>query len=72
MQPQLQSPPDPAPAAHPQAALLKDQGRPISKAAAMAKVAASEAATIVSHMAIQVWGTASIVFIWPYRSAPIV
>ncbi|MCJ8742369.1 hypothetical protein PDJAM_G00081220 [Pangasius djambal] len=38
------------------AALLRDGKKPYSKAAAMAKLAASEAATFVSHQAIQVLG----------------
>ncbi len=38
------------------AASLKDAGRPYSKAAAMAKLSASETATWVSHQAIQVLG----------------
>lgn len=44
-----------------QAAVLKDQGRPIGKAAAMAKVAASEAATSVAHMAVQLLGERGLV-----------
>lgn len=36
------------------AALLKDAGKPFVKDAAMAKLAASEAATYCSHQAIQV------------------
>ena len=31
------------------AAVLKDEGKPYTKAAAMAKLAASEAATMISH-----------------------
>ncbi|XP_041915881.1 short-chain specific acyl-CoA dehydrogenase, mitochondrial [Alosa sapidissima] len=38
------------------AALLKDAGKPYSKAAAMAKLAASEAATHIAHQSIQVLG----------------
>ncbi len=38
------------------AASLKDAGRPYTKAAAMAKLAASETATYVAHQAIQVLG----------------
>ena len=38
------------------AAHLKDQGKSITKAAALAKLAASEAATFVSHQAIQILG----------------
>ncbi|KAJ8312572.1 hypothetical protein KUTeg_009945 [Tegillarca granosa] len=38
------------------AAMLKDSGKPYSKEAAMAKLAASEAATFCSHQAIQVLG----------------
>ncbi|GAA6095441.1 short-chain specific acyl-CoA dehydrogenase, mitochondrial [Tachysurus ichikawai] len=38
------------------AALLRDGKKPYSKEAAMAKLAASEAATFVSHQAIQVLG----------------
>jgi len=38
------------------AASLKDAGRPFTKAAAMAKLSASETATFVSHQAIQVLG----------------
>ncbi|XP_033747792.1 short-chain specific acyl-CoA dehydrogenase, mitochondrial-like [Pecten maximus] len=38
------------------AAMLKDDGKPYIKEAAMAKLAASEAATTVSHQAIQVLG----------------
>lgn len=38
------------------AALLKDAKKPFSKEAAMAKLAASEAATFISHQAIQVLG----------------
>uniref|UniRef100_A0AAR2L8E4 Short-chain specific acyl-CoA dehydrogenase, mitochondrial n=1 Tax=Pygocentrus nattereri TaxID=42514 RepID=A0AAR2L8E4_PYGNA len=38
------------------AAMLRDAKKPYSKAAAMAKLAASEAATFVSHQAIQVLG----------------
>ncbi|XP_061189733.1 short-chain specific acyl-CoA dehydrogenase, mitochondrial-like [Saccostrea echinata] len=38
------------------AALLKDAGKPFSKEAAMAKLAASEAATFCSHQAIQILG----------------
>ncbi len=36
------------------AAALKDEGRPYTKFAAMAKLSASEAATYVAHQAIQV------------------
>lgn len=39
-----------------QAAMLKDAGQPYTKSAAMAKLAASEAATFISHQAIQVLG----------------
>ena len=39
-----------------QAASLKDMGKPIGKAAAMAKLYASEVATKVTHMAMQVMG----------------
>ena len=38
------------------AAWLRDQGQPFSRQAAMAKVCASEAATLVTHRAIQVHG----------------
>ncbi|MBN3282568.1 ACADS protein, partial [Polyodon spathula] len=38
------------------AAMLKDNGKPYTKEAAMAKLAASEAATFISHQAIQVLG----------------
>ncbi|KAB7497902.1 putative acyl-CoA dehydrogenase YdbM [Armadillidium nasatum] len=38
------------------AAALKDEGKPYSKFAAMAKLAASETATFVSHQAIQILG----------------
>ena len=38
------------------AALLKDRGMPYTKEAAMAKLSASEAATMCSHQAIQVLG----------------
>lgn len=38
------------------AAMLKDAGEPFSRMAAMAKLAASEAATFVSHQAIQILG----------------
>lgn len=38
------------------AAMLKDVGQPYTKEAAMAKLAASEAATFVSHQAIQILG----------------
>ncbi|KAK2189735.1 hypothetical protein NP493_98g02002 [Ridgeia piscesae] len=38
------------------AAMLKDQGRPYVKEAAMAKLAASEASTFIAHQAIQVLG----------------
>lgn len=38
------------------AALLKDAGKPYTKEAAMAKLAASEAATFCSHQAIQILG----------------
>ncbi|XP_060106308.1 short-chain specific acyl-CoA dehydrogenase, mitochondrial isoform X1 [Heteronotia binoei] len=38
------------------AAMLKDNGKPYSKEAAMAKLAASEAATAISHQAIQILG----------------
>ncbi|XP_034781411.1 short-chain specific acyl-CoA dehydrogenase, mitochondrial-like isoform X1 [Acipenser ruthenus] len=38
------------------AAMLKDNGKPYTKEAAMAKLAASEAATLISHQAIQVLG----------------
>ncbi|KAL7648935.1 UNVERIFIED_CONTAM: hypothetical protein RMT77_000870 [Armadillidium vulgare] len=38
------------------AAALKDEGKPYSKHAAMAKLAASETATFVSHQAIQILG----------------
>lgn len=37
------------------AAALKDAGEPFSKAAAMAKLAASECATFNAHQAIQVF-----------------
>ena len=39
-----------------QAASLKDAGKPYTKAAAMAKLAASETATYVAHQSIQVLG----------------
>lgn len=39
-----------------QAAILKDSGRPFTKEAAMAKLAASETATFASHQAIQILG----------------
>lgn len=38
------------------AAVLKDEGKPFTKEAAMAKLAASEAATFCSHQAIQILG----------------
>ncbi|KAL3858431.1 hypothetical protein ACJMK2_013022 [Sinanodonta woodiana] len=38
------------------AAMLKDAGKPFTKEAAMAKLSASEAATFVSHQAIQILG----------------
>merc|ERR1712146_804473 len=38
------------------AAALKDEGKPFIKEAAMGKLAASEAATFVSHQAIQILG----------------
>ncbi|KAK3588832.1 hypothetical protein CHS0354_035973 [Potamilus streckersoni] len=38
------------------AAMLKDAGKPFTKEAAMAKLTASEAATFVSHQAIQILG----------------
>jgi butyryl-CoA dehydrogenase len=38
------------------AAYLKDQGKPFTKEAAMAKLAASEAATFSAHQAIQILG----------------
>lgn len=38
------------------AAVLKDEGKPYSKCAAMAKLAASETATFCSHQAIQILG----------------
>lgn len=38
------------------AARCKDEGKPYTKEAAMAKLAASEAATFVSHQAIQILG----------------
>lgn len=38
------------------AAMLKDAGKPYTKEAAMAKLAASEAATFISHQAIQILG----------------
>ncbi|KAM6246837.1 short-chain specific acyl-CoA dehydrogenase, mitochondrial isoform 2-T2 [Porphyrio hochstetteri] len=38
------------------AAMLKDNGKPFTKEAAMAKLAASEAATAVAHQAIQILG----------------
>ncbi|MBF0200200.1 MAG: acyl-CoA dehydrogenase, partial [Desulfamplus sp.] len=38
------------------AAILKDKGRPFSKEAAMAKLAASEAACRVADMAVQIHG----------------
>ncbi|XP_072839496.2 short-chain specific acyl-CoA dehydrogenase, mitochondrial [Pogona vitticeps] len=38
------------------AAMLKDNGKPYTKEAAMAKLAASEAATFISHQAIQILG----------------
>ncbi|MBN3322760.1 ACADS protein, partial [Atractosteus spatula] len=38
------------------AAMLRDSGKPFTKEAAMAKLAASEAATFISHQAIQVLG----------------
>uniref|UniRef100_A0A8C6Z1S0 Short-chain specific acyl-CoA dehydrogenase, mitochondrial n=2 Tax=Nothoprocta TaxID=8806 RepID=A0A8C6Z1S0_NOTPE len=38
------------------AAMLKDNGKPFTKEAAMAKLAASEAATAISHQAIQILG----------------
>merc|ERR1712060_862901 len=38
------------------AASLKDAGRPFTKAAAMAKLSASETATLVAHQSIQVLG----------------
>ncbi|XP_042193372.1 short-chain specific acyl-CoA dehydrogenase, mitochondrial [Callorhinchus milii] len=39
-----------------QGAMLKDNGKPYTKEAAMAKLAASEAATSISHQAIQILG----------------
>lgn len=36
--------------------MLKDNGKPFTKEAAMAKLAASEAATSISHQAIQILG----------------
>lgn len=39
-----------------QAAWLKDQGRPLTREAAMAKVFASEAATWITHQAVQIHG----------------
>jgi len=44
-----------------QAASLKDLGKPIGKVAAMAKLYASEVATKVTHMAIQVMGEEGVV-----------
>jgi len=44
-----------------QAASLKDQGKPIGKAAAMAKLYGSEVATRVTHMAIQLMGEEGVV-----------
>jgi len=44
-----------------QAASLKDLGKPIGKAAAMAKLYASEVATKVTHMAIQLMGEEGLV-----------
>ena len=38
------------------AACLKDQGKSYTKEAAMAKLAASEAATYVTHQAMQIFG----------------
>ncbi|KAJ7423731.1 Short-chain specific acyl-CoA dehydrogenase, mitochondrial [Willisornis vidua] len=38
------------------AAMLKDNGKPFTKEAAMAKLAASEAATAIAHQAIQILG----------------
>jgi len=38
------------------AAVLQDEGKPFTKEAAMAKLAASEAATFVSHQSIQILG----------------
>ncbi len=37
-------------------AALKDEGKPFSKAAAMAKLSASETATYVAHQSIQILG----------------
>jgi butyryl-CoA dehydrogenase len=57
------------------AASLKDQGAPYTKEAAMAKLAASEAATFVTHQAIQVFGGNGYVTDYPverhYRDARI-
>ncbi len=56
------------------AAALKDAGLPITKAAAMAKLSASETATYVAHQAIQVLGGMGYVKDVPvernYRYAP--
>ena len=55
--------------------MLKDLGQPFSKEAAMAKLAASEAATYVSHQSIQVLGGMGFVTSMPaerhYRDARI-
>ncbi|MCL4127965.1 UNVERIFIED_CONTAM: hypothetical protein GTU68_050943, partial [Idotea baltica] len=57
------------------AAALKDDGKPFSKEAAMAKLAASETATYVSHQAIQILGGMGFVSDMPaerhYRDARI-
>ena len=57
------------------AAILKDQGAKYTKEAAMAKLAASETATFVSHQAIQVLGGNGYVTEYPverhYRDARI-
>ena len=57
------------------AAMLKDQGKRFTKEAAMAKLSASEAATFVSHQAIQVLGGNGYVTEYPverhYRDARI-
>lgn len=57
------------------AAMLKDQGAKYTKEAAMAKLAASEAATFVSHQAIQIFGGNGYVTEYPverhYRDARI-
>ena len=57
------------------AASLKDAGQPFTKEAAMAKLAASEAATFVTHQSIQVLGGMGYVTSMPcernYRDARI-